>query len=52
MWWSKWWPQAAENQKYINDYLQLSRLELNWDEAWIIEENEVLLALENSGLGG
>lgn|GEM_PF-6247574 len=52
MWWSKLWPQAAENHKYINDYLMLGRLDIPLDDLWIIEENEALLVLENTGQGG
>jgi hypothetical protein len=52
LWLSKLWPQDAKYQKYANDYQKLSKMEICWDEAWIAEENMVLLALESSGLGG
>lgn len=51
-WWTGWWSHRGDEQQLERDYLKLAGLALSWDEAWTLEENQALLALEETGVGG
>lgn len=51
-WWTGWWTQRADDEQLERDYLRLTQLVLSWDEAWTIVENQALLDLEETGVGG